>query len=166
MVFLAIYLYSSAHGWTLLSNVSLLILIPLCILTAIDISKINPPVRQEEVSEESSSDTVIYKSVSKLYCQPDDIAYALCKDKHRLKWDMNLLSLSESQLGPKLDQSIDARYQSYTNREMNQAIEYTFYKEDNGLFYILEASVIDLFENECNYRLFEIKSSIDKTGKE
>ena len=160
------YLISSNLNHILLANVSLILLLPFLLLTAIDISRTNTKYKVHEPN--IRDERILVKSCSKLYCQPDDLAYALCKETHRKKWDLNLLSFEEgeSKMSGKLDHSLQLTYQSQKQCEIIKAVDYTFYKEEQGLYYILEASLIDVFENEHNYRLFELSSSIDKDNKE
>jgi hypothetical protein len=134
-------------------------------MTAVDISKINQKVVPKNI-ETPCSDRLLYKTTSKLYCHPDDIAYALCKPRHREQWDMNLLEIGDAKIDPKMAQSLEILYQSYTGREMTQAVDYTFYKEDNGVYYILEVTLLDLFKNEHNYRLFELRTCLDQHCEE
>ena len=58
------------------------------------------------------------------------------------------------------------KYQSHQGISISENISYTFYKEEDGLLYILEETSYDFKENDKAYRLFELKHQLDKNGKE
>lgn len=162
MLLLTIYLLFSARGWNFVSSVVLWLLIPLMLVTAVAISEnknLRTPIKVEHTEKKHS----IYKVKSKMHCHPDDLAFALCKPHHRKQWDMNILSfMNDDQSSPVFKRDLKIQYQSFLGGSFIENVSYSFYREEEGLYYILEESEFDRFNNERTHRLIELRSQMDK----
>lgn len=71
------------------------------------------------------------------------------------------MSFLQEELSPVFNKNLNIQYQSYEEGTFTEHVSYNFYKEEDGVFYILEETNIDRFAGEKNHRLFEIKHQVD-----
>ena len=157
---LSIYLFFSVNGFNLVGNTILCLLLPLLLITSVFNSQISEE-KTERATETVNSENSLYKVKTKFNGQPDDIAFALWKPNHRKEWDLNIVSFLQEELSPVFNKNLNIQYQSYEEGTFTEHVSYNFYKEEDGVFYILEETNIDRFTGEKNHRLFEIKHQVD-----
>lgn len=157
---LSLYLLVSVNGWSMIANPILCILIPLMVMTAVDISQ--ETNGSSERPQQSTERTSWYKVKTKCYAMPDDIAFALCKPNHRKHWDMGLVSFLKNGDSSIFNKDMSIQYQSQLGGTFSEDISYNFYLEDEGIYYILEETTYDRFKNEKTQRLIELKAQTDR----
>lgn len=158
LLLVLLYILMSYWGFSLMSNITLCLMLPISLMFIGSISHFE--LEKTPACKSIENKSSFFKVNAKIFCHPDDIAFALCKPSHRLNWDMNLVKIDNED--DNLSKLMKIQYESYQGGKFTETHKYSFYKEDDDLMYIIEQNQMDLFSQAPFSRLFEFKHQVDK----